>query len=47
MFDPLSGLAKAIEAMHGLSQPVQIAVVILIGFTVFCMAIVAIFYHLR
>lgn len=47
LFNPLNGLAKIVEAMHGLSQPVQFAIVILIGFSVFCMTIVAIFCHLN
>ncbi|HJE40209.1 MAG TPA: hypothetical protein K8V24_00230 [Limosilactobacillus reuteri] len=47
MFNPLSGLAKIVEAMHGLSQLVQLALIGLIGFTILCMTIVAIICHLN
>ena len=47
LFNPLNGLAKIVEAMHGLSQLVQLALIGLIGFTILCMTIVAIICHLN
>ena len=47
LFNPLSGLAKIVEAMHGLSQLVQLALIGLIGFAILCMTIVAIICHLN
>lgn len=38
-----NGLAKIIEAMHGLSEPVQFGVLALIAFIVLCFSMVVIF----
>ena len=47
VFDPLGGLAKVVSAMHGLPQVVQIAIVILLGFTVLCMTVIAIIRYVK
>ncbi|MCC4472951.1 hypothetical protein [Limosilactobacillus reuteri] len=45
MFNPLAGLAKIVEAMHGLPKSVQFALIGFMGFSVLCVTIVAIVCH--
>ena len=44
LFYMFNGLAKVIEAMHGLSQPVQFGVVLVTAFIAFC-ALMAVIFH--